>query len=289
MLYIFSDLPLLNLDFSDDSPGPSRLGPLFCQEAKVIIDGTGSDDILNGTNKADVIDGGLGDDIINSGAGADLVDGGEGDDNINAGSGDDTLIGGAGDDQLNGGGGSDVFVFNFTVSAGQTVIPFGGFDPGPDSVLSQSEFVNQYNAFLTANGIPLSDWSQNAADPVAGSDGDVASILVKTGASTQLRHYETELVIGGEPEITASEGNDTITSFQNAGPNVDRIQLNGLAGLSDDVLDALFDLELVDTNNDGFADASRLVWDAGSITLGGRTDWGTDVLDFLHDAQVDLL
>lgn len=248
------------------------------------------DDVLTGSRYADAIEGGMGDDIINSGAGDDTVDGGAGDDQLNAGSGDDVLIGGAGDDVLNGGGGSDTFVFNFTVAGGQSTVTFGGFDAGADGKLSQNEFVQQYEAFLVENGFDPDAFNQNSAtDALTGNpDPTVESIEIKTGATTQTRYYEDTLYVDGPLAVTASDGHDTITAFQDAGPNVDQIVLNGLAGLSDADLDSLFDLTLADTDGDGTMDASVLVWGEGmgSITIGGTTQWGTDVLAFLHDGQV---
>ncbi len=97
-----------------------------------IINGTGGDNVISGTNGADVINakggddiisagagadvvfGGNGDDIIDGGAGADYLDGGKGNDVLKGGAGADILVGGAGDDVLKGGGGDDTFVFDGT-------------------------------------------------------------------------------------------------------------------------------------------------------------------------------
>ncbi len=255
--------------------------------------GTDDNDVLNGSKGADSIDGGAGADIINSGAGDDVIFGGEGDDKLNAGAGDDILYGGVGNDVLNGGGGSDRFVFNFTVTTGQSTVTFAGFNSGSDGKLQQNEFMQQYNAFLVANGIDPTTFNANGStDPLPDNpDGSVESALIYGGGPnpvTHVRYYENTLYISGQPEISASDGHDTITSFQNAGQNVDSIVLNGLAGLSDADLDALFNLTLIDTNGDGIADATSLVWGdgMGSIQIGGTTEWGTDVLAFLHDGQV---
>lgn len=254
--------------------------------------GTASDDVLNGGKGADVIDGGAGADIINSGAGDDAIFGGAGDDKLNAGAGDDRLEGGSGDDILNGGGGSDRFVFNFVVASGMKTVTFAGFDPGADGRLQQSEFVQQYNAFLAANGIdPEADQFNNATDPLPGNpDGSVEQATIQNNANgpLQTRYYENTLYIQDGPQITASDGHDQITAFQTAGPNVDTIVLAGLAGLGDAVLEALFDLRLEDTDGDGRADATSLIWgdSMGSIEIGGTTRWGTDALAFFHDAQV---
>ena len=77
---------------------------------------TAGDDVVVGTDGADVIETGLGndtvcglggDDTIKTGAGIDWVDGGDGDDLIRVGARDDTAYGGAGADVINGGGGAD--------------------------------------------------------------------------------------------------------------------------------------------------------------------------------------
>lgn len=260
---------------------------------------TDGDDVLTGTKGADTIDGGDGSDIINSGAGDDYVDGGNGDDKLNAGSGDDTLIGGDGNDQLNGGGGSDTFWFNFTVSGGTTTVTYdkapSDYDTNNNGV-SQNEFSafkNDYEDWLDENAPADYAYSQTSSDPVTSAsdpdlvDGSVSSIT--TIISNQTRYWEPTIEVGGELEITDSDGYDTIVSFQDAGPNVDKIVLNGLGALSDAELDLLFDITTVDTNSDGIDDASLLTWDGGSIQIGGTTQWVTDVLAFMHDDQVCLM
>jgi len=282
---------------------------------------TDGNDVLTGTKNADVIDGGAGDDIINSGAGNDTVSGGEGDDQIHAGSGDDRLDGGDGNDQLsgdggndiltggngddllNGGGGSDTFVFNFTVSqgSGQTVsyepVPLdydaGGPRTAPDGQVSQSEFSQfqqDYQAWLAENAPADYEYSAPQPDPLTSDadpqavDGTVSSVDLTNG---QTRYWEDTITTGGSgPEITASDGNDTIVQFQN-GPNSDTLVLNGLSGLSDDQLDALFDLAASDVNSDGTLD-TVLSWDGGSITILGTSEWGSDVTAFFGDDRVHL-
>lgn len=254
------------------------------------------DDVLTGTKNDDTIYAGAGDDIVNSGAGDDTVYGGDGNDKINAGAGDDVLEGGAGDDILNGGGGSDTYVFNFTVNAGATTITYDAtpadYDTNNNGV-SQSEFSafkNDYDAWLAENAPADYNYNQTSSDPVTSAtdpdavDGAVSSVTLTNG---QTRYWEETIdtTSGGAPAITASDGYDTITQFQDAGPNVDKIQLNGLAGLSDEDLDTLFDLSTSDANGDGVLD-TILSWDGGSITILGTSEWGNDVLAFLHDDQV---
>lgn len=208
---------------------------------------------------------------------------------------------------LDGQGGADVFVFNFKVGLSSGSVTFAGFDPGEDGKLQENELNQQYQQFLAENGIMVPDgeggyefadgysWHWNDEDDALwGSDGPMSEIITYDngqGGKEQIRYYEGTLVREQVLSVTESEGHDTIKSLQNAGPNVDKIELNGLGDLNIDELDLLFDLELVDTNGDSIADASRLVWGdgMGSITIEGNTQWGTDVRAFFGDTDQVLL
>lgn len=81
------------------------------------IDGTSSNDIINGTVGDDEIRGGRGDDILNGldgddrlrgGKDNDTLDGGNGNDRLRGEDGNDILIGGDGNDRLKGGSGDDL-------------------------------------------------------------------------------------------------------------------------------------------------------------------------------------
>jgi len=74
--------------------------------------GNGGDDLLDGTNQADVICGLGGNDVIDGGNGNDTIYGGAGDDVIfgGGGNGADTLYGDEGADEIHGGGGVDLLV-----------------------------------------------------------------------------------------------------------------------------------------------------------------------------------
>lgn len=65
------------------------------------------DDILLGSNLADLLQGFGGDDVLEGRDGADIVHGGDGADTINGGNDDDFLLGQSGNDQLDGGAGAD--------------------------------------------------------------------------------------------------------------------------------------------------------------------------------------
>lgn len=280
----------------------------------ISLDSVDSDDIINGGKGNDVFDGGGGDDTINSGAGDDIIDGGDGNDKLNAGAGDDILEGGNGDDVLNGGGGSDTFVFNFNLSntASQTYTydkvpldydaPTGGgrnVQP-PDGLVSQPEFAQFMQDYITwldqlvADGV-IDDYtySQAQADPLtifsdpAAIDGLVSSVSWTQGNALQTRYWEQTITIPGELAITDSDGNDIVTQFQNAGPNVDIIELNGIR--KDQALQ-LFTYETGDFDGDGVADDGRISWQGatddadGSITFNNKT-WA-DLNAFVNDAQV---
>lgn len=72
-----------------------------------VINGSNGDNLIEGTNGADVINGKAGDDVIIAGGSADFVDGGAGADIISGGGGSDVIYGGAGADLIDSGSGSD--------------------------------------------------------------------------------------------------------------------------------------------------------------------------------------
>ena len=72
-----------------------------------LICAEGGDDIINAGNGADTVFAGSGDDTVNAGQGRDFIDSGAGDDFVSGGKGKDTIDGGAGDDDLRGNEGTD--------------------------------------------------------------------------------------------------------------------------------------------------------------------------------------
>ena len=82
-------------------------GLFIAGEAMAKVYGTAFNDLLSGTNGADVLLGGCGCDTLNGYAGNDLLWGGDGSDVLLGGNGNDSLDGGAGKDYLSGGNGSD--------------------------------------------------------------------------------------------------------------------------------------------------------------------------------------
>lgn len=72
------------------------------------IFGNSLDNMLIGTQLADLIRSFAGDDTIIAHGGNDIIDAGDGNDSVKAGAGNDTAYGGLGDDTLNGGAGDDI-------------------------------------------------------------------------------------------------------------------------------------------------------------------------------------
>ena len=81
--------------------------PELCAGKKVTILGTGGDDVLAGTQGADVFKAAGGDDTLKGRGGRDLLCGGDGADTIKGGAGGDKLKGQSGSDVLSAGGGRD--------------------------------------------------------------------------------------------------------------------------------------------------------------------------------------
>ncbi len=94
------------------------------------LNGSATDDTVGGDNGSDLIHGLAGNDLLDGGTGADRIEGGEGNDNINGGTGEDLLYGGNGNDKLQGGGGSD----RLFGDAGNDILDGGGGSdyPGGD-------------------------------------------------------------------------------------------------------------------------------------------------------------
>ena len=77
------------------------------QPGPALLDGTGHDDTIVGSDGDDTIDGRGGDDMICGAAGNDSINGGTGNDAIRGDTGDDDLDGGPGNDTVVGDGGND--------------------------------------------------------------------------------------------------------------------------------------------------------------------------------------
>jgi uncharacterized repeat protein (TIGR01451 family) len=104
----------INKKAATPKPKKPKKGRPSCATPTIV--GTPGDDVLQGTNRADVIVTGTGNDqvfanggndLVCTGAGIDFVDGGSGSDFVNGGSGPDRLVGGDGGDTLKGKNGRD--------------------------------------------------------------------------------------------------------------------------------------------------------------------------------------
>lgn len=83
-----------------DEPPPGN--PPTCEGTVLTINGTGADDVIVGSGRAERIYGFGGNDTITGGGGNDVIHGGVGADTINGEDGNDCLFGNIGDDHLYG-------------------------------------------------------------------------------------------------------------------------------------------------------------------------------------------
>lgn len=93
---------------TDNSEGP--FVPAACRDrgtSENVIVGTNGADVLSGTSGRDVICGAGGDDVISARGGADLAQGNGGDDTVGGGGGKDNLSGNGGNDNVSGNKGND--------------------------------------------------------------------------------------------------------------------------------------------------------------------------------------
>ena len=88
--------------------GTSADEVIFGTDGADVIRGRGGNDTICGAGGADVIEGNFGNDWINGGGGADEIRGGAGHDTIQGGDGNDTAFGGLGRDNMDGGAGDDL-------------------------------------------------------------------------------------------------------------------------------------------------------------------------------------
>ena len=106
------------------APATASAGVPTCMGRTATVVGTGGDDTLRGTPRADVVVARGGNDRVIGRGGNDLVCAGRGDDVVSGRAGDDTLSGGSGTDVLNGGAGTDECVLGETLSNCETGFEF---------------------------------------------------------------------------------------------------------------------------------------------------------------------
>lgn len=189
------------------------------------IDGDATDNVLTGTNVADVINGLGGNDVLLGLAGNDDLIGGDGDDVLRGGDDDDFLDGGSGNDILEGGDGDDILngglgidTVSYENASGPVTIDIfiqSGFLPRDTVGAGNDIIVNFENITGSAFDDTLSGDSFN--NVIAGLDG--ADTLNGRFGSDTLDYSAsdagvtvdllTEIVSGGHAE------GDIIDSFEN--------------------------------------------------------------------------
>jgi hypothetical protein len=164
-----------------------------CNGLPATIVGTTGDDVLFGTNGADVIAGLGGNDIIYGGNGDDVICGYAGDDTLNGGNGNDTLVGSYGNDILSGSNGDDTLID----SDGNDVLDGGN---GNDSLTGGDDIDMLYGK----NGNDVLDGGSgedtltggNGNDTLSGGAGDDA-LIGENGSDTLTGGPEGDSFSGG--------------------------------------------------------------------------------------------
>lgn len=276
------------------------------------LSGTSYDDVLTGSDDANILRSRGGDDIIKAGAGDDLVDGG------------------LGADQIDGGGGIDTLAFNSLTGLMQGVVVDLRVGAGLAGVAEGDSYSNIEAIF----GTPLADVLVGAADTDAlrGSQGDDV-IVALDGSVLVVGGHDDDLLVGGG-QVSGGTGADTFVFVDgtpttvsaltiNNGPDTYVVSTDLERGAADYVFDAtvgdfvdgedLIDvsdlrdadgnvLALADILDNTTTDASGAVLDlstftaadggavSGTLTLEGVTDAGALTADdFVFDNGIDWL
>lgn len=177
-----------------------------------IIDGRGGDDhiwgdsgndTLNGGDGNDIVDGGTGNDSMVGGSGNDTMIGGSGNDSVLGGSGNDRLDGGSGNDNIDGGSGSDTVVYN---TAGDVTVNLWA---GTASGASGNDTLSNIERVETGSG----------NDTVYGTDG--ANVIeVGSGNDTVHGYAGVDLIYAGTGNDTVRGGGDADTVYGQDGNDV---------------------------------------------------------------------
>jgi len=181
-------------------------------------------DVVTGSDQADVLVGGTGDDIISGEGGNDWLHGGDGNDTLDGGAGDDFVVGGWGDDTLKGGVDADTVYGGY---GNDTIIDDAGVDiiyggEGDDTFIGNNlEFDKLYgqegnDTFISygkdhiygGEGDDFVDVSQGSGrSTITISRGDGHDVIV--GAMTDDWSYiRFERNIGAEELFFKQVGND---------------------------------------------------------------------------------
>ena len=171
------------------------------------IQGTGGDDVQNGTADRDLIYGGAGDDTQFGGDGNDVLYGGTGDDFLFGGEGDDQLTGGEGADDMTGGNGNDsYFVDNSddqvreSTGGGNDTIIWGGFTDRPE-VTNITLGANVEELRITGS-LNLNGKGNELNNSIRGNSGN--NSLSGLGGNDNVFGF------GGDDVISGGAGNDVL-------------------------------------------------------------------------------
>lgn len=230
-------------------------------DGRNLVQGTGSDDTLNGSSDTDYIYAQGGDDTVNAGDGNNIIHAGLGMDNIYSGSGNDTVYARAGDDTVYSGAGDDVVHGNegadsLHLEAGND-IAYGG---------DGDDFIYGYEGDNLIKG-------EDGNDTIFGGSGSnmiyggVGNDIINTG--------------DGGNFVEAGEGNDTVYG----GSSVDRIY----GGDGDDIIYGFDGNDVLEghTGNDalyGGLGNDHMTGSEGRDTLVGGA--GNDILNGEEDDDV---
>lgn len=273
---------LSQVDYTDDSVGEAldalSLYSDSLNTSVSVIEGTESDDILNGDEEANNIYALDGEDTVNAGEGDNNVYAGAGDDNVYSGEGVDTVFGRAGDDTVYSGDGDDIVYGN---SGNDSLHLEGGDDQayGGDG----DDFIYGYDGSDLIKGEDGNDTifggsGSNVIYGGAGHDtittGDDGNFVDSgSGRDTVYGGAEVDRIYGGEDDdiIYGLGGNDVLEGHS----GIDILY----GGAGDDLLtgsegpDTLFGGAGDDKLN-GEEDSDRLEGGGGSDSLigGGGND-----------------
>ena len=280
---------------------PARAAGDKCFGEKATVVGTRNDDVLHGTDEADVIVGrggdddivgfdgkdlicgGEGADLVRGSAGRDAIDGEEGDDHAGGGAGRDAIIGGPGDDTLEGGESFDRVSFESAAAAVHVDLEEGtSVGQGRDFLkeiegVRGSRFDDQVTGDAQANrfhGGPGEDELFGGKGPDALSGDDDADTLDGGNGLDQVRGDK-----GGDA-LVGGKGGDYLNDTQGqnafkAGPGTDQLA----PGPGDDALSGGKGEDLVSFNPKADFEAS--------LTSGDATGDGNDTLAGIEDLQAD--
>ena len=191
---------------------PQPPGPLFAN-----IDGDAGDNVLFGTNAADVINGFGGNDTLDGGTGSGVVS--DGNDIINGGDGDDSIVysatstGSSNVDTNDGGNGNDTFsVTNLAASSFTFAVDLtaGEFTFGTFGGTVRGTLINIEN--VSYSGLADFDIRGDGGANILTATGDTVNIIEGMGGNDDINAG------GGQDTVDAGAGNDIIRDTQGARP-----------------------------------------------------------------------